>query len=170
MPLHLDTRLSIAVLIAATAACSARAEGPDAGPPSLEIGTGTRGFETLSDGDSIFIVQGPQGGYHFFGSLRAQNIDPGDSEDLSDPQNPQTTFEAFVEDIRVDAMASSYRQGLEATGGFAQMVGRQVILDILDDEELDGITVRFSVAIEDAAGVQLHDERTLTAIKHPDNQ
>lgn len=166
MPLH----LAIAALVAATLACSAPAEGPDAGPPSLEIGTGTRDFEPLGDGDSIFIVQGPQGGYHFFGSLRAQNINAGDSEDLSDPQNPQTTFEAFVGATRVDAMASSYRQGLEVGGGFAEMVGRQVILDILDDDELDGMTVRFAVTVEDVAGIQLTDERTLTAIKHPDNQ
>ncbi len=163
-------RQALPLLIAVAAACSASVDSPDAGPPSLELGTGTRDFEPLSDGDSIFIVQGPQGGYHFFGSLRAQNIEPGDSEDLSDPRNPQTTFEAFVGANRVDSMASSYRQGLEVSGGYAQMIGRQVILDILDDDELDGMTVRLTVSIEDASGTQLTDERTLMAIKHPDNQ
>ena len=158
------------VAIAASFACSAPADSPDAGPPSLELGTGIRSFEALADGGSIFIVQGPQGGYHFFGSLRAQNINPGDSEDLSDSENPQTTFEAFVGDTRVDAMASSYRQGLSALDGYAQMLGRQVILDILDDDELDGAMVRFTVTVEDASGIVLTDERSLTAIKHPDNQ
>ena len=170
MSLHLAMRLAITALIAASFACSAKTDSPDAGPPSLEIGSGSRDFEPLIDGDSIYIVQGPQGGYHFFGSLRSQNINPGDSEDLSDPQNPQTTFEAFVGDARVDVMASSYRQGLEVGDGYAEMVGRQVILDILDDDDLDGMTVKFSVSIQDAAGIQLSDERTLTAIKHPDNQ
>ena len=163
-------RFFTAVLIASASACSASVDRPDAGPPSLEIGTGTGGFEPLVDSESIYIVQGPQGGYHFFGSLRAQNINAGDSEDLSDPQNPQTTFEAFVGDARVDAMASSYRQGLQKTNGFAEMIGRQVILEILDDDELDGVSVRFSVTLQDADGIELRDERTLMAIKHPDNQ
>ncbi len=169
MPLYLAQvgTLALGLLLGA---CSGSAPLADAGPPSLELGTGSSEFEALADGDTIFIVQGPQGGYHFFGSLHARNMVPGDSEDLSDPRNPQTTFEAFVGDARVDAMASSYKQGLREQGGVAEMIGRQVILDILDDDELDGATVRFRVTVEDADGVVLSDERTLTAVKHPGNQ
>ena len=173
MPLHLARWLPIGFavpIVAAALACSDPAPAPDAGPPSLELGTGNVNFEPLQEGGTIFIVQGPQGGYHFFGSLQARNIEPGDSEDLSDPNNPQTTFEAYVGDTRVDAMASSYRQGLRVSNGVAEMIGRQVILDILDDDELAGATVRFVVSVEDAGGIKLSDERTLMALPHPDNQ
>lgn len=157
-------------MLGLAASCSASSVAPDAGPPSLELGTGSANFEALNDADIIYIVQGPQGGYHFFGSLQARNLVPGDSEDLSNPQNPQTTFEAFVGDARVDAMASSYKQGLRVREGVAEMIGRQVILDIEDDDELDGATVRFTVTVEDASGITLTDARTLTAVKHPGNQ
>lgn len=164
-------RLGLA-LVLLVAACSESPDEPaaDAGPPTLEIGTGHRDFEALSDGDSIQIVQGPQGGYHFFGSLRATNINPGDPVDLSHPDNPVTTFEVFVGADRVDAMASSYRQGLELSDGVLEMLGRTVILDIQDDSELDGVTVRFALSVRDADGAVLSDERTLVAIPHPNNQ
>ena len=41
-------------------------------PPKIEIGTGETAFEPLEDGDTIYIVYGPQGGYHFNGSLRGK--------------------------------------------------------------------------------------------------
>lgn len=142
----------------------------DAGPPTVELGSGDREFEELRDGNTILIVQGPQDGYHFFGSLRATNVNAGDSEDLTDPGNPTSTFEVFVGTDRVDAMASMYTQGLRVSSRGAEMIGRNVILDILDDSELDGVTVRFLVRVDDIDGVSVSDERTLIARPHPNNQ
>jgi hypothetical protein len=142
----------------------------DAGPPTVELGSGEREFEELRDGNNILIVQGPQDGYHFFGSLRATNINAGDSEDLTDSQNPTSTFEVFMGGTRVDAMASTYKQGLRVSSLGAQMIGRNVILDIQDDSELDGATVRFVVRVDDVDGVSVSDERTLIARPHPNNQ
>ena len=170
MSVHLALGVVVSALVAAPGCSGGSKPQADAGPPSLQIGTGSSMFEPLQDGDNIFIVQGPQGGYHFFGSLRARNINPGNAEDLSDPANPTTTFEAYVNGARVDAMASTYRQGLEIRGGVAEMIGRTVILDILDDSELDGAMVRFVVSIEDADGVMLSDERDLVAVADPANQ
>ena len=142
----------------------------DAGPPTVAIGTGDREFEELRDGNNILIVQGPQDGYHFFGSLRATNVNAGDSEDLTSDDNPTSTFEVFVGSDRVDAMASMYTQGLRLSSRGAEMIGRNVILDIQDDSELDGIEVRFVVRVEDVDGVSVSDERTLIARPHPNNQ
>lgn len=158
-----------AVLALLAAACSESVDLPDAGPPTLELGTGDRTFEPLEDGDTLYIVQGPQAGYHFFGSMRATNIFGGDPFDLSAEGNPQTTFEAFVGDMRVDAMASSYRQGLRPTENGLEMVGRAVILDIEDDSELAGAEVLFRVSVVDARGIMLSDERVVIAQPHPNN-
>lgn len=53
---------------------------PDAGEAAVEpfvtIGTGTSRYETLTAGESVDIIQGPQGGYHVWGALRAGGIDP----------------------------------------------------------------------------------------------
>jgi len=174
MSVHLNiaprrTALALAALLAS---CSSAAEkaSVDAGPPSLEIGTGSTKFEPLVEGGEILIVQGPQGGYHFFGSLNAKNINPGNSEDLLDPSNPNTTFAAYADGVQIDVGASTYRQGLESTTAGEQMIGRRVILDIVDDSELAGKEVRFVVKVQDADGIMLRDERKLIATPHPDNR
>ncbi len=167
-PSRLARATALCCLLLSTA-CGESASGLDAGPPSLELGTGSASFEPLVDGDTILIVRGPQGGFHFYGSMRASNINPGDPNDLSDPNNPQTSFEVFVGDLRVDAMASSYKQGLRPGVGGVEMIGRTVILDIQDDAELAGTEVLFRVSLSDAEGVMLSDERTLTAQADPNN-
>lgn len=146
--------------------------GPaDAGPPTIAIGTGEREFEELRDGNNILVVQGPQDGYHFFGSLRATNVNAGDSEDLTSPDNPTTTFGIFVGMQQVNfTEASTYTQGLRVSSRGAEMIGRNVILDIQDDSELDGVEVRFTVRVDDVDGVSVSDERTLIARPHPNNQ
>lgn len=142
----------------------------DAGPPTALLGSGDRDFEALTNGDTILIVQGPQDGYHFFGSVVATNINAGDSKNLASADNPTTTFEVFMGAQRVDAMASNYTQGLKVTNRGAEMIGRNVILDIQDDSELDGAQVRFVVTIDDVDGVSVSDERNLVAMPHPNNQ
>jgi hypothetical protein len=159
------------------AACSGEPEDsedslPDL-PPMVEIGTGETAFEPLEDGDSIYIVYGPQGGYHFNGSLRVQGIDAGEPDDLDEPTNPVTVFEAFEGEQQVDMDASTYKQGIdpvEGEPGIYQMLGRRVILDITSDDQLDGKEVRMTVRIEDTNGVVVEDERTLLAIPHPLNE
>lgn len=145
-------------------------DGEATGPASIELGTGDRRFEPIADGDDIFVVQGPQDGYHLFGSLRALNVEAGDADDLSSAKNPTTRFEVYVGNERVDAMASTYVQGLrEDDEGYSVMIGRTVILDIADDSELAGQTLRFVVELVDVNGEVVQDERNLVAGPHPSN-
>ncbi len=170
MPL-LVTRL---LLLCVTVAACGGDDEPDADtrPPSITLATGYDIFEPLADGDEIFIVQGPQGGFHFFGSFYATGIDPGNPEDLDDPDNPTGVFRVFEGTTRVDlTAANSFTQGLRSvpgTGGFGT-VGRFVILDITNDAQLDGASVRFEIEVTDVHGVTVTDQRTLTAIPHPAN-
>ena len=126
----------------------------------------------LTDGDHIEIIQGPQGGYHFFGSMRAAGLDQGDPSDLTETRNPTTEFRVFHNAVRVDAMASRYTQGLQSTEDCATfaMVGRLVILDISNDEQLAEQQVRFEVEVTDTRGRRATDARVLIARPHPGNQ
>ena len=165
-------RLAAAALWLATAACDLG--GTDPTEPVATLGTGVLDFEPLADGDTIQIIQGPQGGYHFLGSVRVEGIDPGDSGDLQDPTNPTTEFMVFAGGRRMDIRTARYTQGLKPADPSAgenvhEMVGRLVILDIARDSELDGVEVEFSVTVTGADGTKAEDARTLIAVPHPQN-
>jgi len=141
--------------------------------PMAELGTGEIEFAPISEGQELQFIRGPQGGFHFLGSVRVKGIDPGNPEDRRDPGNPTTEFRVFRGDERVDLMASMYTQGIDPVPGGDgtefQMVGRLVILDIETCEDLDGDTVRVEVSVEDAHGTRVTDERTVVAVPHPFN-
>jgi hypothetical protein len=156
-------RPAAALLALALAGCGGR-DAPD-GPPEAALGTGSDMFVPLSDGDDVTIVQGPQGGFHVFASVRVRGLDPGNPEDLGDPDNPTTVFQAFNGDLRVDLDASIYTQGLDPTteDGLYEMVGRLLILDIQSAVELDGATLRLTVSVTDTAARTATDQRTVVA-------
>ena len=68
-----------ALMLAATAAAPPGCSSvPDSypGPPIVELGSTAGEFRPLSDGAAVAIVHGSQGGYHVWGAVRAQNVDP----------------------------------------------------------------------------------------------
>lgn len=74
------TSTAVAGLVAS--ACSTPAEDPKfvlaevpASPPTLtvEVGTGTKDFVALADGDAVDLTYGPQGGFHIWTSVRVRN-------------------------------------------------------------------------------------------------
>jgi hypothetical protein len=146
---------------------------PDTGTgPGAELGTGEVAFETLTGGQELFVIQGPQGGFHFLGAVRAWGIEHGNPEMLADPDNPTTEFRVFRAGARIDLMASRYVQGLRAVGGrrdLCEMINRLVILDITSDDVLDGVEVEMEVTITDVDGVVVTDRRPIVAVPHPAN-
>jgi len=162
---------TIAIALLVSACSGGDNSGPDAGPPAAELGTGTREFEELLAAGDVFVIQGPQGGFHLLGSVRVSGIMPGDPDDLGARDNPTTEFRVLRAGTRVDAMASRYVQGLDPIpgGGGHEMLGRLVILDIVADDELDGDTIDFSVTVTDVTGVTVTASLSLVARSHPQN-
>lgn len=81
-------------VVAALALCvlaAACSNEPDTHPdaavrtgPSVEVGTGSSGFQELIEGQTIPFIQGPQGGgryegYHFWGAIRTVDYDPDEA-------------------------------------------------------------------------------------------
>ena len=138
--------------------------------PAIEFGQGSQFFEPIADGATILIVLGPQGSYHFDGSMRVQGVNPGNADDLSDPSNPTTRFTAM--DGTNEVAFVEYVQGVKPSpgqNGVYDMVGRRLFLTIGDDSELDGHEVVLTVEFEDVDGMKLSDSRTLIAEPHPLN-
>jgi hypothetical protein len=50
--------------------------GGEGGAPWIELGTGTEAFEPLTEGQTVPIIAGPQGGYHVWGALQAGGFSP----------------------------------------------------------------------------------------------
>jgi len=163
--------VAVAAVVFILPGCGGGDDGPDAGPPALTLGTGFEGFEPLADGADVWIIQGPQGGFHFIGSIRASGIETGNPDDLRDPSNPTTEFSVFRGTDRVDLGAANYTQGLDPVAGTSEyeMIGRLVILDIQADDELDGVELRFDAEVVDANGVRVTDTRTVVGVPHPAN-
>jgi hypothetical protein len=138
--------------------------------PSLEIGTGDQEFEALNDGDDAVVIQGPQGGFHLLGALRATGVEPGDTANVFDENNPTMHFTVREDGERVD-VSNAFIQGLDDAGrGVYEVIGRFVFLDIQADEELVGSVVTLRVELTDINGVVLSDEVELNAVASPFNE
>ena len=142
--------------------------------PQAIIGTGEWAWEDLEDGASMPVIQGPQGGYHLLGSVRIVGLEAGDPDDLRDPDNPTTTFEVLLNDQNLTP-TSSYVQGLdpvldEETPWSHEMIGRFAILDITDDDELDGLSLTLGVRVVDVTGKEARDNLTIIAYPDPRNR
>lgn len=142
--------------------------------PGLEIGTGEIAFVPLTDGDTLQIIQGPQGGFHLLASLRVHGIAPGDRGDLTEPTNPTITFSVTDDAGDGHIAIGPITQGLDSAPlrewPFThQMTGRFAILDITDDDELAGQTVDLSVQIAAQDDITLEDSVRVDLVPHPDN-
>ena len=143
-------------------------DGPE---PAIELGTGEITFAPLANGDEIEVIRGPQGGYHFLGSMRVRGVQAGTRERLDDPTNPTTRFTVLDGDTSL-APHASYRQGLEASeheDWTHEMIGRLVILDITDDDEINERDVVFGVTVEDTEGRVVSQQLELHVVPNPLN-
>jgi hypothetical protein len=141
--------------------------------PRALLGAGEFEWEELEPGDEHEIIQGPQGGFHLLASVRVGGVEPGDPDDLEDPNNPTVRFDVLVDGASRSA-TGEFTQGLESTPPDAstwthQVVGRFAILDITDDDELHGETAELTVEVRDVAGLVVTDALELELVRHPLN-
>ena len=140
--------------------------------PAAIIGTGELEWVSMEDDDELEVILGSQSGYHLLGSVRVAGIEGGDADDLTNPANPTTRFDVILEGSSI-LLTGEFTQGLERTVGNPEwtheVIGRRAILDIEDDDDLEGETVLFSVEVTDIHGVVVSDEVSVEVIKHPLN-
>lgn len=116
----------------------------------LQVGTGARRFEAIENGGDVGIVQGPQGGFHVWGGLRADGFDPGAQVRLD--------FE-LVQSGSVVARATYYDalERTEAEGPF-EYAAVAVVIEKVEPRSVADLpaTLRLSLTTED--GHVLEDE------------
>ena len=159
------------LLLSLVLACGSQDGGQ--GPLEGRLGTGEWEWEALENGDEVPVILGPQGGHHLLSSVRVSGLEAGDSDNISDENNPTTSFYVWVDGVNLTPGAR-YIQGLDPIDDTVdpythEMVGRFAILDIEDDDELDGVELTFEVVVEDVEGNQVSDLLELVAYPHPYN-
>lgn len=103
-------------------------EGCLALTPDIEIGTGEMSFETLSEGDPVTMVHGPQGGWHLLGSLRFENL----------KQIVEIDFDVYDEASGVQIVQNHYRAAMlldgDCSGYYVGMFGYINVSELQDGD------------------------------------
>lgn len=146
-------------------ACTKELE--DSGPCSggaadayVEVGTGNTVFEAVTDGQVVPYVQGPQGGWHVWGSLRMGGLIPGDPEDVSSTDNPIVTFKVQVDGADVGGFDALPR-GFSPSGDAFERVGDTLILQITESAQLEGSAAVLTATVTDTCGTTVEDARSV---------
>ena len=122
------------------------------GDPTLELGTGLTAFEPLSDGDSITLVGGIQGGWHLDASVRFDGFGPDGILLVYDAVDEGAERLSYVTEALLWEESV-----LPETEGWSR-VGDRIVLDVDDPTPLIGTTVILRVTAE-LEGQTWSDER-----------
>ena len=120
----------------------------NAGPPVVQVGTGQTDYLPLTDGQTVEVEQGPQGGHHIWIAVRQQNIKQTGSTTTITSVQPTTNLAgpqmAFVFTFQQDE------------GNFCKLSGLRYQLDLdgTDYHLFLGQPLDVTVVIADASGTK----------------
>lgn len=136
-----------------------------------EIGTGMFSFAALADGESLDLIAGPQGGFHFIVHARMRGLSPGDPQQPGLPDNPTTWFRVLDEDgTRVDipeVRQLGYAPQASGEDWYILPSGRILLIANAAAPRLYGRPVTIEVQIRDASGRMAGDTARITAVAYP---
>jgi len=155
--------VSLALVSVLLLACggSGAPDGPE-GPATVAIGTGTDEVVLLSDGDSIDLIRGPQGGVMVSLGLHATGIDPGAVDlPVGSDDNPILVWHVVAEGR--DSGDTQYRLALEpeqdepTTFRRLHLLVQLVGFSIDDIDELVGAPIDIQLDLTDRDGRMASD-------------
>lgn len=120
----------------------------NAGPPVVQVGSGQTDYLPLTDGQTVQMEQGPQGGHHIWIAVRQENLEQSGSTTTITSVQPTTGLEgpetAFVFRFEPDE------------GGFCKLAGLRYQLDIdgTDYHQFLGQPLDVTVTVADASGAK----------------
>lgn len=127
------------------------------GDPWLELGTGTSSFVSLSDGDTVELVHGPQGGWHVDATLSFGGFGPAGVTVSYEAVNSDADRVSFV--TRAEFFEANV---LEADEGW-ERVGDRIVFDIATDSQV--IDTELILRVTAAHGDQTwSDERRVLVV------
>ena len=118
----------------------------NAGAPEVVVGTGQTDYLPLTDGQTVQLEKGPQGGHHMYVALRMKNIKRSGST---------TTLSATQPGTGIQAPPSTFVFTFDGdTGGYCKLYGLRFQLDALgtDLTQFLGKPLDVKVTVKDNAG------------------
>ena len=127
------------------------------GDPWIELGTGRAAFEPLSDGSSVELVAGIQGGWHLDASLRFGGFGPDGIELVYE------ALDASAQPISFVTHAALSQSSVLPDGDGWLRPGDRIVLDIADPTQVVGTTavMRVTAALD---GQTWSDERSVVIV------
>jgi hypothetical protein len=127
----------------------------------IELGTGIDGFEPMPD--ALPFILGTQGGTFLVLHARMRGLEPGNPEDLLDPDNPRTRFSGILFDGTVVGRecpsTTAYQPAAEAGTFERQQWDQLEFLPFALGEGAFDTTVRLRVEVIDSLGRYASDEK-----------
>jgi hypothetical protein len=125
-------------------------------PATVDLGVGDAGFVALEEGGTATIVQGPQGGYHVFGSVSATGLYLATQAGARGEDLPLVSFTIDTPGgERLGGFVDAPTFFREGPGGEALVIGALLVLDVEDPPSLDGDPAVFEVQVVDACGTEV---------------
>lgn len=146
------------VFLFSLSACD-EGERPVVADPWLELGSGLSEFVQVSDGDTLPLVYGIQGGWHVDTAARLGGIDLDGAfltYDAFDPDSGELlnySYEATLSEALL----------LEQEDGWLRL-GDRVVFDVASDTDVLDRTIRIEATLTDAAGNTWQDTRTVVVV------
>lgn len=135
-------------------ACASSAAPAVTRTPQLELGTGTWQFEPVTDGETLPLTHGAQGGWHFWVAVRLTGVDVDTASLSVETQPADESTPATTETIGV------HLDPRDAEGGRSYLGWR----DIMRDPACSvGTTFRVRATLMLANGMRASDERYVVA-------
>lgn len=149
----LRSRLGLCALLLGSAGTACDEPTPD---PTVVVGSSDDPLRhgAIDEGMAVWITYGIQGGYHIWGSLRAEAVDPDDV---------RMQFGLLVDGEQIGG--ADYRDDLRRgpDGPFEYGGVTVFIYDDVPVDSLDGQTVEMTLRLTDGAGHSAEDRITVLA-------
>lgn len=129
--------------------------------PSLEIGVGEEVFSPLSEGDTLPLEYGSQGGQHVWIALRAHGLDPGNDAVVGRDRDPPQVLVSLLDgDGENRGEGTISWEAFDGDEESSEITGVQLFFFPADEDGVDPAYV-LTAMVQDVCGNVLGHEMTV---------
>jgi hypothetical protein len=133
------------------------------------VGTGETEFVAVADGDELVVIQGPQLGWHVYGSIRCTGITATESLDPRDTDQPQIRLVLVDEDGVFGGYELLPRPMTRTDEGW-DLIGDLIIVWTPTYAEATNRSAILELVLTDATGATYESRKSVKLVANPDQE